>query len=237
MSHPSRRNPGNLLLSHLPAAGRHAIAPLLRNQHIRPGTVLTQRMRPVTHAWFPHRALVSLTISTADGRMAEVASIGHDGAVGIEAGQEPSVALCDSTVRIGGEFSVIRTDQLRALAASYGALEADLCRYLRMLTAELQQSVACNNLHRLDQRCCRWLLTAQDRSGLDELPLTQETLAALLGAARPGISQTLRRLEQAGLIQQQRGLIRLRNRAGLIARTCECHDAVDRVWSGLGRGS
>jgi CRP-like cAMP-binding protein len=229
----SRRYPANVLLATLPAATRHALAPLLRTQTMAQGAVLTRRLRSVTHAWFPHAGLISLTISTADGRMVEVAAIGREGAAGLEAALEPSIALCDSTVQIAGEFSVIRTDHLRSVAAADPAMETGLCRYLRALTAQLQQSVVCNSLHRLDQRCCRWLLTAQERSGSDELPLTQEALAATLGVARPGVSSALRELERAGLIRHQRGRIAILNRAGIAARACECHATVDRVWSRL----
>jgi CRP-like cAMP-binding protein len=234
---PSRRNLMNILLSRMPSAGQHALVPMMRTERLDQGTVLTRRLRPVTHAWFPLVGLTSLTISTADGRMAEVAAIGREGAVGIEAALEPSVALCDSTVQIGGEFSVIRADQLRSVVAEQPAVEAGLCRYLRALTAELQQSVACNNLHRLDQRCCRWLLTAQDRSGSDQIPLTHETLAGMLGAARPGISHVLGCLEREGLIGCQRGRILILNREGIRARACECHETVDRVRASLGAGA
>jgi CRP-like cAMP-binding protein len=229
-------NPDNFVLARLPSPARRALAPLLRTEHLAQGTVLTRRLQPVTHAWFPLFGLVSLTISTADGRMVEVAAIGREGAVGIEAAFEPSVALSDSSVQIGGEFSVIRTDHLRSAVASHPSVEAGLCRYFRALTAQLQQSVACNSLHGLDQRCCRWLLAAQDRSGLDELPLTQEMLAGMLGAGRPGISLALGKLERAGLIRGRRGRIRILSRAGIAARACECHDTVDRVWARLEAG-
>jgi CRP-like cAMP-binding protein len=213
--------------------GQPALASMLRTERLNRGTVLARRLRPATHAWFPLVGLVSLTVSTADGRMTEVAAIGREGAVGIEAALEPSIALCDSTVQIGGTFSVIRTDQLRSVVADQPLVEAGLCRYLRALTAELQQSVACTNLHRLDQRCCRWLLTAQDRSGSNQLPLTHETLASTLGAGRPGVSHVLAGLEHEGLIGQQRGRIVILNREGIRAKACECHETVDRVRASL----
>jgi CRP-like cAMP-binding protein len=236
MSVRGRQQSGNQLLNRLTPGGRDALGQWLRVEQIPQGTILTRRFRPLTHAWFPHHGLISLTISTEEGRMAEVAAIGREGAVGLEAAFEPTVALSDSVVQIAGAFSVVRAEHLRAVVAEHPAVGIGLSRYGRALTAQLQQSVACNALHRLDQRCCRWLITAQGRAGTDELPLTQETLAGILGAGRPGISGVLRSLEQAGLIGRRRGRIRILNRGGIANLACECDDAVVRMCGRLGLG-
>jgi CRP-like cAMP-binding protein len=236
MAQRPRQQPGNQLLNRLPAAGRDALARWARIEQIPQGTVLTRRFRPLTQAWFPHHGLISLMISTEEGRMAEVATIGREGAVGLEAAFEPSIALSDSVVQIAGAFAVVRAEHLRAVVAAHPAVGTGLSRYGRALTAQLQQSVACNALHRLDQRCCRWLVTAQGRAGTDELPLTQETLAGILGAGRPGISGVLRSLEQAGLISRRRGRIRILDRGGIATLACECDDAIVRMCGRLGLG-
>jgi CRP-like cAMP-binding protein len=236
MSPRPRNQAGNHLLNRLPVAGHELLSRWLRVEPVAAGTVLARRFRPLTQAWFPHQGLISLMISTEEGRMAEVATIGREGAVGLEAAFEPSIALCDSVVQIGGPFAIIRTDQLRSLVAANPSLATALTRYGRTLTVQLQQSVACNALHRLDQRCCRWLITAQSRAGIDELPLTQETLAGLLGAGRPGISVVLRKLEREGLISRRRGRIMILNRTGVMARACECGDAIARMCGRLGAG-
>jgi CRP-like cAMP-binding protein len=209
----------------------------MRVEQIAQGAVLIRRFRPVTHVWFPHHGLISLMISTEEGRMAEAAAVGREGAVGLEAAFEPSIALSDSVVQIAGEFTVIRAEHVRTMLAAHPPAATVMARYGRGLTAQLQQSIACNALHRLDERCCRWLVTAQTRAGTDELPLTQETLAGILGAGRPGVSIVLRSLEEAGLISRRRGRILIQDRAGLVARACECDDAIARICGRLGLGA
>jgi CRP-like cAMP-binding protein len=236
MSQRPRHQTGNHLLNRLPSAGRESLAPWLRVEQISQGTVLTRRFRPVTHVWFPHHGLISLMISTAEGRMAEAAAIGREGAVGLEAAFEPSIAMSDSVVQIAGAFSIVRAEHLRIMVSDHPLAGTVLTRYGRALTAQLQQSVACNALHRLDERCCRWLVTAQGRAGTDELPLTHETLAGILGAGRPGISVVLRSLEEAGLIRRRRGRIVIADRAGIVGRACECDDAISRICGRLGLG-
>jgi CRP-like cAMP-binding protein len=229
----SRHVSDNILLGHLTASGRAALSPWLRTERLVQGTALTRRWRPVTHVWFPIVGLVSLVVALEDGRMAEAAAIGREGGVGLEAAFEPSVALSDSVVQIGGEFSVIRADNLRSVVAAHPSVAVNFSRYGRVLTAQLEQSVACNNLHRLEARCCRWLITAKDRSGVDELPVTQERLAGILGAGRPGISLVLSALERAGLIRQRRSRVQILDRAGLLARACECHEVIVQMSSRL----
>jgi CRP-like cAMP-binding protein len=237
MASRSRHADSNHLLSRLPAACREELTRWSRVEQVGQGTVLTRRLRPVTHAWFPHAGLISLTVSTEEGHMAEVASIGREGGAGLEAAFEASVALSDSVVQIGGEFSIIRTEHLRAVTAAYPPVASAVARHGQALTAQLEQSVACNALHRLEQRCCRWLITAHGRSGADELPLTQEALAGLLGAGRPGVSLVLRSLERAGLIRRRRGRIIILEPGGIHAHACECHDNIGRVYARLGLGA
>jgi CRP-like cAMP-binding protein len=224
----------NYLLAHLSSADQDTLAPLIRTQRVPAGTALTRRFRPVSHAWFPQAGLVSMIASMHDGRSAEAASVGGEGGIGLEAALESPVALSDAVVQIGGDFSVIRVDQLRSAIDARPTLRNGLGRYLHALHGQLAQSVACSSLHGLEERCCRWLMTAQDRSGADELPVTQETLATMLGAGRPRVNSVLRTLEQAGLIRRRRVRITIQNREGLLARTCECYQAVRKIFRAVG---
>jgi CRP-like cAMP-binding protein len=120
-------------------------------------------------------------------------------------------------------MSVIPSVALRTAWEARPCIRAALARVLVTLSAQSLQTVACNRLHSLEARCCRWLLMMRDRTGSNELPLTQEGLAVMLGSGRPRINGLLATLEQDGLVRRQRGRIRLVSRAGLERRACECY--------------
>jgi CRP-like cAMP-binding protein len=229
MSITNRHISANFLLSQLMVTAQSDLSPLLRVERLEQGTTLTRRLQPVGHVWFPLAGLVSLMIVMRDGRMVEAAAIGREGAVGLEAACEPSVALSDAVVQIGGDFCVTRVAALRSAVATEPPLAGLLLRRGLLLTAELQQLVACSNLHRLEERCCRWLVTAHERSGFNDLPVTQERLAGILGAARPGVSLILGGLERDGLIRQARSRLQIVSHDALISRVCECYGIMKQM--------
>jgi CRP-like cAMP-binding protein len=227
----------NRLLGQLGRADREVLVPLLRVEQVSAGTNLTSRFRPISHAWFPRVGLVSISCTLRDGRTTEAASVGDEGAVGLEAVLDSPIALSDAVVQIGGDMACIRIDQLRAAVAQRSSIRDVIMSYVHALSAQLVQSVACSTLHTIEQRCCRWLLTAQDRCGRSALPITQDALAGLLGVGRPRVNAALRGLVRNGRLCSKRGEILIRDRAGMQACSCECYGAIRRIFSSVGLAS
>jgi CRP-like cAMP-binding protein len=196
--------------------------------------VLSSRAEPATDIWFPHRAVVTLTVTDGEGRSAQTGVVGPEGCVGAETlfGQRP--ALADAAVQIEGPISVISTRQLRPALLTRPAIGVALAACLQDLALQATQICACNRLHTLESRCCGWLLLLRARAGKDDLGLTQENLAALLGGGRSRINVILGALERAGLVRRRRGRIQVRSPDGLMARACECHRIIDKVFETTG---
>jgi CRP-like cAMP-binding protein len=229
---------GNRLLDALPPEAFALLEPHLERVTLSAGQVLFEPGDEVTYAHFPcGGAAVALVTVLSDGRAAEAAVVGCEGALGvvISAGDKPAFAR--GVVHIPGH--ALRLDAARLEAAKLASLPVrDLVsRYADALLAQMQQSVACNALHPVEARACRWLLTLQDRAGTPELPLTHEHLAEQLGVRRTTVTQVMAELAAAGIIERSRGKVVVTNRARLKRAACECYQAVrdhfDRVVPGL----
>jgi CRP-like cAMP-binding protein len=163
-----------------------------------------------------------------DDRAIEVATIGQEGAVGgiVSAGHKPAFAR--TVVEIGGLALHMPTDQLEEAKRRSHSLRDLFCRYADVLLAQTLQSVACNALHTIEERCSRWLLATQDRVPTRDLPVTQEFLAELLGVQRTTVSAAAQALQRKGLIHYRRGQITIADRVGLEEAACECYAAVEK---------
>ena len=225
----------NRLLAALPAADYRRISSLLIRRPLRPREMLQRRGEPLREIYFPHRSLCSLLIAMDDGATADVAVVGSEGMIGVEAVFGNSVATSDVTVRVAGDGVAHAMDvaAFRSELDQRGTLYSIITGYMIAFTRSLTQSVGCNGLHPADARCCRWLLHAQDRLCTTELPLTHELLATVLGVRRPTVTLALADLVQAGIVSTSRGLIRIIDRAGLEARSCECHRMVKTFFDNL----
>jgi CRP-like cAMP-binding protein len=213
----------NLLLASLPPDDGGFLASAIRLDHPRQGQLLSTRAEPGVEVWFPNTGIIALSITDHEGRTAQTGMVGPEGCVGLETLFHWAPALADSSVQVAGEMAVIPAARLRTAVETRPAVQAALSRFLYHLTAQSLQTVACNRLHSLEARCCRWLLMMQDRTGDDELPLTQESLATMLGSGRPRINALLAIMELSGLVRRYRGRIRLLSRPGLERRACECY--------------
>jgi CRP-like cAMP-binding protein len=183
----------------------------------------------VTHAYFPASGTVlSLVAAMADGRTTEVALVGCEGALGglISAGRKPAFAR--AVTQIGGAALRLESGRLEEAKATNARLRDLIHRFTDALLAQVLQSVACSALHAVEARACRRLLEIRDRSGSDELPITQEHLAELLGVQRTTVTRVLADLASSGAIAARRGRIILANRPRLMRGACECHEAVRR---------
>jgi CRP-like cAMP-binding protein len=213
----------NQLLAGLQAEDRALLAPSVRVEHPAPNQVLGSRTDPAADIWFPHTGVIALSVTDNEGRTAQAGVVGREGCVGLENMFQHVPAMADAWVQIAGEMSVIAATALRSALEARPSIQVALTRFLYELSAQTLQTVACNRLHSLEARCCRWLLMMRDRTDDDDLPLTQENLATMLGSGRPRINALLAGLEQDGLVQRYRGRIRLLTRTRLERRACECY--------------
>jgi CRP-like cAMP-binding protein len=213
----------NELLASLPPEDGEYLASAIRPERPPRGRVLSSRAAPATEIWFPLSGIIALTITDNEGRSVQTGLVGPEGCVGLETLFSGTPPLADAEVRVSGDMSVVPGAHVRSALESRPAVQAAFSRFLYELSAQSLQTVACNRLHSLESRCCRWLLMMQDRIGDDDLPLTQECLATMLGSGRPRINGLLATLETNGLVRRYRGRIRLLSRPGLERRACECY--------------
>ncbi|MER2265133.1 Crp/Fnr family transcriptional regulator [Methylobacterium oxalidis] len=220
---------GNLLLKALDDDDRALVAPHLERSYYARGDTLFSAGSAVSLISFPcEQTVATLVIAMQDGRSAETATIGREGAVGGVVSNGCLPASTHAIVQIGGPVLRMDASRLQEAKRRSPTLRNLFTRYSDCLLAQVLQSVACNALHPIEARCLRWLLTLQDRIGADTLPVTHELLAAMLGVQRTYLTRILRTLQQQGLIEVGRGRITILNRANLESAACECHGNVKR---------
>ena len=190
------------------------------------GDVLYEPDYAVDWVYFPNTAVLSVVTVMADGRTVESDTIGCESVVGVLAALGGSVSTSRTLTQIPGAAMRLSASRLRAQADVSSDLRRLLVRHSHANLAQAHQSVACNALHGVSQRLCRWLLMSQDRTAADAVELTQQYLATMVGVQRTTITQALRDLTTAQLIRQGRGRIYILDRAGMEARACECYQAV-----------
>ena len=234
MAHTVRLRDGNRLLASLPTPDWDYLASAMRVEHPPRGRILSSRSERPTDIWFPHSGVVALGTTDADGHGTQPAFIGSEGCVGVETLLDQAPNLADATVQIEGDISVIAAARFRSALKARPPIREAVQKYLYALSAQFLQTTACDRLHTLERRCCRALLLMQDGPGMDELALTQESLAALLGCGRPRINGVLGSLERKGLLRREHGRITLLRRTGLEERSCDCYQIVRRVLNSLG---
>lgn len=218
---------GNRLLATFPAEARALIEPFGKIVSLEAGATIHARGASVEASCFPLRpTTVSLVVDLQRGRSIEVASIGHEGAVGgiVSCGHAPAFAR--SRVLVSGPALRIELKALEDAKMRSGHIRNIFCRFADYLLAQVMQSAACNSFHPIEQRAARWLLTAQDRAG-SRIQLTQDAFASLLGVQRTTVNAVVRVLQDEGLITTRRGVIEIADRAALKVRACECYNAVE----------
>jgi CRP-like cAMP-binding protein len=214
----------NRLLAALPPEEYRRLKPLLTTTTLEHHKLLEDGSEPITHVYFPWGGVCSLTAHMTDGRMVEVGTIGNEGLVGIAAYFGGRLPNTKTLVQVPGEGAdVMRVRAFVSEMEKEGALYQVVRRYSQALLALMAQSVACNALHDVNQRCARWLLMTHDRVGGDTLLLTQEYLATMLGVRRSSVTGVAKALQQEGLIKYSRGRIVILDRPGLLRLSCECY--------------
>jgi CRP-like cAMP-binding protein len=223
----------NRLLAALPDDEWARWLPHLEAVELPLGKVLYESGIALGHVYFPTTAIVSLLYVMEDGASAEIAVVGHEGIVGISlfmGGEStPSRAVVQSA---GHGFRLNAGLMLKEFNRAGPVLHL-LLRYTQALITQMAQTAVCNRHHSLDQQLCRWLLLSLDRLNGNELVMTQELIANMLGVRREGVTEAAGNLQDAGLIKYSRGHITVLDRTGLEARTCECYAVVKKEFDRL----
>jgi CRP-like cAMP-binding protein len=222
------RRPFNRFLATLPPHDFSLLAPHLRPIALKRGVILHDVGEEIAHVCFPYSGMVSLVAVMQSRATVETATIGRSGVIGASAGLGARWTFARAIVQLPGAAAWISASRFHAAANESRAIRDLLVRYNDLLLAQIQQSVACNALHTLEARLCRWLLQAHDSVDGDVIPLTQGFLAQMLGVRRTTVTIAARLLQRAGLIRYRRGHIQIVARPTLEELSCECYAAVRR---------
>jgi CRP-like cAMP-binding protein len=218
----------NHLFAALSAAECERLFPHLEIVTLPVGHTLSESGDPRRYVYFPIDCIVSLLHVTKNGASMEIAAVGNEGIVGIElfmGGESPPNR---AVVQSAGHAFRIKADIVKQEFARGGMLHNILLRYTQALLTQMAQIAVCNRHHWVEQQLCRWLLTSLDRLPSNELKMTQESIANMLGVRREGITESAGKLQEAGLIRYRRGRITVLDRAGLEARACECYAIIKK---------
>jgi len=197
------------------------------------GKVLYESGTKMTHVYFPTSAIVSLLYELENGSSAEIAVVGFEGIVGISTFMGGESTSSRGVVQSAGHGYRMKANLLLNAFEKSKPIEHLLLRYTQALITQMSQTAVCNRHHTLDQQFCRWLLLSLDRLKINQLDMTQELIANMLGVRREGVTEAALKVQKAGLISYSRGHITIIDRAGLEQRTCECYKVVKEEYDRL----
>lgn len=223
----------NHLLAALPEKDLAEWVPHLEEIEMPLGQVVYESGNKPSYVYFPTTAIVSLLYVMEDGGSAEIAVVGNEGIVGISLFMGGESTPSRAVVQSAGRGFRLRASTMMLQFNQAGPAMHLLLRYTQALITQMSQTAVCNRHHSLDQQLCRWLLLSLDRLQGDDLVMTQELIANMLGVRREGVTEAAGHLQKAGLIKYQRGHITVIDRKGLEARTCECYAVVKKEYDRL----
>ena len=223
----------NHLLAALPAADYERLLPHLDLVTMPLGWVVYESGSEEKYEYFPTTSIVSLLHVLQDGSSAEIAVVGNEGVVGIALFMGGDTMPSRAVVQGTGVGYRLRSGVLKKEFERGGDLQHLLLRYTQALITQMAQTAVCNQLHSLDQHLCRWLLVSLDRLPSNELTMTQDLIANMLGVRREGVTVAASHLQSAGLIHYSRGKITVLDRPKLEKRVCECYAVVKREYDRL----
>ena len=234
-SRPTPETVRNRLLRLLPPADLERLCPQLEPVELAAKTVLLESGTTVGSVHFLETATVSMIAMLEDGVRIEVGLVGLEGLVGISLLLGAPTAPLEAMTQVSGTALRLPAAAFRAALVELPALLGLLLRYVDAFHVQVTQSAACNSRHQIEQRLARWLLMTHDRVKGDSFTMTQEFMSTMLGVRRPGVTLAIGALQRAGLVQHDRGSVRVLNRSGLEAVSCECYDIVrqrfDWLWA------
>jgi CRP-like cAMP-binding protein len=220
-------------LAALPQATYEGLLPFLERLSLPLGMVVYESGGAQGYVYFPTSSIVSLLYVLADGASAEIAVTGSEGLVGVALFMGGETTPSRAVVQSAGEGYRLRAAVLKKEFEAGGELQHLLLRFTQALITQMTQTAVCNRHHSVDQQLCRWLLMSLDRLPGNELVMTQELIANMLGVRREGVTEAAGRLQSAGLIHYRRGHIEVRDRRQLEARVCECYAVVKKEYDRL----
>jgi CRP-like cAMP-binding protein len=229
---PTSLIPDNLLLATLGPADRAVVTRRLEAVDLPVGRELYTPGESATHAWFPAQGMISLVAEMEQGTV-EVGTVGQEGMLGIPLLLHERSTTTRAFMQVPGHGWRCSAEDLDALTAELPVFSRLLHRYIMALFEQVAQSVACNRLHTLEERCARWLLMVHDRVGDEMLPLKQAFLAEMLGVHRPAVTLAAGALQAAGLIRYSRGRVHVLDRHGLESAACACYGIVSERFAQL----
>ena len=216
----------NRLLALLPTAEFARLRPHIEKIPFALGDVVYESGGQLQHVYFPTTAIVSLLYTMVDGATAEMGLAGNEGVVGIALFMGGETMPNRAIVQSAGEVLKVEAKVMQDEFARGGRFQYLLLRYTQALITQISQTAVCNRLHTVEQQLCRWLLLSHDRVEQDELIMTQEMIADMLGVRREGVTVSAGRLQDAGAISYARGHIKILDRPRLEAIVCECYRVV-----------
>ena len=223
----------NRLLRALPAADYQRLLPHLEHIALPLAWSVYEAGRRMEHVFFPTEGIVSLLYVMKNGASAEIAITGNEGLVGISLFMGGESTPSRAIVQSEGHAFRLHAEYLKQEFERGGELQHLLLRYTQALITQMAQTAVCNRHHTVVQQLCRWLLLSLDRLPTNELTMTQELIANMLGVRREGVTEAAGRLHKSGLIRYRRGRITVLDRAGLESRTCECYAVVKTEYDRL----
>lgn len=223
----------NRLLARLPESVRARLRPLLVPMAVSPGFVLYEARRPIEEIYFPVDCVVVLLHVTREGTFAELAIAGNEALVGVTAFTDNRGTPSDAVALTAGVVYRASAEELRREFALGGAFQRLVLGYTQALLIQVAQTAVCNRHHTLYEQLCRWLLLSLDRLPSNEVHMTQESIANMLGVRREGVTLACRRLRDRGIVQCSRGKIVVLERAGLEDGVCECYTVIREEYAAL----
>ncbi len=219
----------NLLLAALPRSERERLDPFLEEVEMELQETLIEPNEPITHVWFPYDAITSTTQEFSDGSMVETGLMGIEGLVGVQLWLRARTTPSRTFVQVPGRAHRMSADDFirEVLNRPQSPLNELIALYAHAFLTMTSQSAACNRLHPIEQRLCRWLRQCHDRVRREEFPMRQEFMSQMLGVARPTVSIAASMLQKAGLISYSRGRMRVLDPEGLAEGACECYEIVN----------
>jgi CRP-like cAMP-binding protein len=215
----------NILLARLDGPIMSSLAPHLAVINLERGRVLGETHSHIDKVYFPHEGIISCVVELVGGGAIETGMIGKDGQFGAGPAMDHKISLNYVVVQVAGDASVIDGARFRQVAEEHRGLRVMTLAYEQFMTAQIQQTAACNAVHQVPARMCKWLLRMHCLVG-DELPLTQEFLAQMMGVRRTSVTQVASELQRSGLISYHRGRVRILDVEKIRQTACECDEAV-----------
>jgi CRP-like cAMP-binding protein len=222
----------NQILARMSPGDLEELGRRLRVVDLKQGQVLAESRQHVSQVYFAHSGILSAVVELNNGWVIETGMIGRDGVFGATQALDDNLSLNKIMVQVLGQASVVDAEHVKALARSSPGFLALLIEYETFFLAQVQQTAACNALHTIEQRMCKWLVRMYDLVGT-ELPLTQEFMAQMMGVMRTSVSGVAAQLQKEGLIEYRRGSVRIVNIGLVERRSCECFQAVREQYGAL----